>query len=219
MSAAWVLRDHAGVIRREGWMDIEFSQGRFRCQAEIGLSELAGGEYELLAVLLTGEEIVSAAREELNVLQAWDVWGDDPELTRSLVRPIATSAELSTLGDTEGPSSRNAVMAEFWLERDPTPGTVRNEFLEEYLERLDYIEENFAVHSLLGINTDQGRVYALLGPPDMIEDLPLELATLPSVVWVYFSPPLEVVFIDHHGVGTFDLETDWEEVRSDWERL
>jgi len=219
VSAAWMLRDHAGVIQREGWMGIEFSQGRFRCRADVGLTGLDGGEYDLLAVLLKGEEIVSAAREELAIMQAWDIWGDDPELTRSLVRPIASSAEISALEDAEGPSSRVAVMAEFWAQRDPTPGTVRNEYLEEYLERLDYIEEHFSVHSSLGIISDQGRVYALLGPPDMIEDMPLELSTLPSITWIYFSPPLEVVFIDHYAVGAFDLVTDWEEVRSDWEKL
>ncbi len=103
-------------------------------------------------------------------------------------------------------------MAEFWQERDPTPLTVQNEFLEMYLARLDYIEENFSMLNTMGINTDQGWVFALLGEPDMIDSRPLETATLPLQVWTYFSPPVEVLFIDNDGCGTFELASDWEEV-------
>jgi GWxTD domain-containing protein len=214
VGAAWVLRDDEGVLRREGWMDSELQEGRFRCGTVMPVSGLAGGEYEVLAALVADGEIVAASREELELLQDWDVWGDDGELCASLVRPIAAVSELATLDQADGPASRNAAMAEFWQRRDPTPGTVSNEFLEEYLARLDYIEEHFSMHSSLGIVSDQGRVYALLGQPDMVDDMPLELSTLPIQVWVYFSPPLEVVFIDHDGYGNYDLATAWEEVSS-----
>lgn len=212
VGAAWVLRDDDGVVRREGWMEVGFQEGRFRCGAVMPLSGLAGGAYEVLTALLVDGEIAAASREELELLQDWDVWGDDGGLCESLVRPIASNTELASLDRAEGPASRNAVMAEFWQERDPSPGTVRNEFLEEYLSRLDYIEEHFSIHSSLGITSDQGRVYALLGQPDIVDDMPLELSTLPMQVWVYFSPPLEVVFIDHDGYGDYDLSTSWEEV-------
>jgi GWxTD domain-containing protein len=109
-------------------------------------------------------------------------------------------------------------MAEFWQRRDPTAGTVRNEFLEVYLARLDYIEENFSVMNTLGINTDPGRVYALLGEPDIIEYRPLEEYSLPTQTWTYFTPPTVVSFADFGGFGEFELITDWEEVQNAYER-
>jgi GWxTD domain-containing protein len=218
VGAAWVLRDDDGVVRREGWMDTELQEGRFRCGTAMPVDGLAGGGYEVLAALVADGEVVSASRAEIDLLQDWDVWGDDGELTMSLVRPIASVSELASLDQADGPASRNAAMAEFWQERDPSPGTVRNEFLEEYLARLDYIEEHFSIHSSLGITSDQGRVYALLGQPDIVDDMPLELSTLPVQVWVYFSPPLEVVFVDHDGYGSYDLSNDWEEVSNARER-
>lgn len=109
-------------------------------------------------------------------------------------------------------------MAEFWHKRDPSPGTVQNEFLEMYMARLDYIEDNFSMLNTMGINTDQGRVFALLGEPDMIDSRPLETSTRPTQVWTYCSPAIEVCFIDYLGCGTFELATDWEEVQCIYER-
>ena len=218
VGAAWVLRDDDGLVRLEGWMDTVLQEGRFRCGASMPVEGLDGGPYEVLTAMVADGEIVAAAREELELLQAWDVWGDDRDLTVSLVRPIAASHEIRSLEQAEGEASRNAVMAEFWQRRDPTPGTIRNEYLEEYLARLDYIEDHYSVHASLGIISDQGRVYALFGQPDMITDRPLELSQLPVQVWVYFSPPLELVFIDHDGYGDYNLSNEWEEVSGVWQR-
>lgn len=216
--AAYVLTDECGVTRREGWMNMTASGSSFECTASIDINHLDAGEYEILTVVACGDEIVAASRKRLNLLQSWDVWGEDPDLTRKLIRPIASSAELRALANAEGPSSRNAAMAEFWHRRDPSPVTVRNEYLEEYLTRLDYIDDHFSILNTMGINTDQGRVYVLLGEPDINENKPLENYSLPSQTWTYFTPPLEVCFVDYDGCGEFELYTEWEEVRNAWER-
>ena len=210
--AAYVLRDENGISIREGWMDMIISSGVYRGVASLDISNLDGGKYEMLAVIISDGEIAAASRTNLTLLQTWDVWGNDPDLTKTLIRPIARSSELRELEDAEGPYSRKAVMAEFWQRRDPTPVTIQNEYLEIYLARLDYIEENFSMLNVMGISTDQGWVFALLGEPDIIDSRPLETATLPLQIWTYFSPPLEVLFVDNNGCGTFELETDWEEV-------
>ncbi len=218
LSAAYVLRDENGVTRREGWMDMVISDGAYRGEASLEINNLDAGKYEILAIIVSDGEITTASRADLKLLQSWDVWGENPDLTKTLVRPIANSSELRYLDDAEGPSSANAVMAEFWQERDPTPGTVQNEYLEMYLTRLDYIEEKFSMLNVMGITTDQGWVFALLGEPDIIDSRPLETATLPTQEWTYFSPALEVLFIDYYGCGTFELATDWEEVLAIYDR-
>jgi len=216
--AAYVLRNENGVTEREGWMEMVVSGDAYRGVASLDISNLNAGKYELLTAFVSDGEITTASRTDLKLLQAWDVWGDDPDLTETLIRPIALSSELAELDNAEGPSSRRAVMAEFWLKRDPTPGNLQNEFLETYLDRLDYIDDNFTMLNTMGINTDQGRVYALLGEPDIIESMPFETSTMPTQMWTYCSPPIEVYFIDYIGCGTFELATDWEEVQDVFER-
>lgn len=216
--AAYALRDEDSVIEREGWMDMATSGTACRIEASLDISHLDSGEYELLAVIVSDDEIVAASKADLQLLQAWDVWGVDPDLTETLIRPITSASELDELENAEGPSSRKAVMAEFWHKRDPSPSTVQNEFLEMYLTRLDYVDANFSVLNTMGINTDQGRVFALLGEPDMIDSRPLETSTRPTQVWTYCSPAIEVCFIDYNGCGIFELATDWEEVQVIYER-
>ena len=56
----------------------------------------------------------------------------------------------------------------FWLRRDPTPGTERNEFTEEHYRRIAYANDNFA-EAVPGWNTDRGMIYIRFGPPDSID--------------------------------------------------
>lgn len=53
----------------------------------------------------------------------------------------------------------------FWARRDPTTGTPRNEFREEFLTRVRYADAAFAEKRSRGALTDRGQVYILLGPP------------------------------------------------------
>jgi GWxTD domain-containing protein len=53
----------------------------------------------------------------------------------------------------------------FWARRDPTPGTTRNEFHEEFDNRVSASDEGFSTERVRGSLTDKGRVLILLGPP------------------------------------------------------
>jgi GWxTD domain-containing protein len=54
----------------------------------------------------------------------------------------------------------------FWARRDPTAGTPRNEFREEFLTRVRYAEAAFTEKRTRGSLTERGQVYILLGPPE-----------------------------------------------------
>jgi GWxTD domain-containing protein len=60
---------------------------------------------------------------------------------------------------------------QFWLRRDPTPGTPKNEFKEEHYRRIAYANSHFAT-SRPGWQTDRGHIYILYGPPDEIDSHP-----------------------------------------------
>ena len=54
----------------------------------------------------------------------------------------------------------------FWARRDPTLNTPRNEFREEFLQRVRYADASFAEKRRRGALSDRGQVYILLGPPE-----------------------------------------------------
>lgn len=66
--------------------------------------------------------------------------------------------------------SSDAQVAEFidlfWARRDPTEGTPRNEFREEFLTRVRYADASFAEKRMRGAISDRGQLYVLLGPPE-----------------------------------------------------
>ncbi len=223
IAAGWAVKDADGNTCGEGWMELEEADSSFeniyRYSVSVDVGGFEPGEYELLTAAVAGESVVATSRENIELLRYWDVWGANPDITEMLIRPIATNAELNDLSEADGIVSRGLVMSEFWQKRDYAPGTVENEFQQEYIERLDYIDEHFSMQNTMGINTDQGRIYVLFGEADIIEDRPVEISTMPTVVWTYFTPPLEILFIDRDGYGHYEISTDWEEVYSVWERL
>ncbi len=64
---------------------------------------------------------------------------------------------------------REQFIEQFWLRRDPTPGSVENEYKEEHYRRIAYANEHFA-SGIPGWKTDRGRIYIQYGPPDEIDD-------------------------------------------------
>ena len=60
---------------------------------------------------------------------------------------------------------RNHFIEQFWLRRDPTPGTPENEYKEEHYRRIQYANDHFG-STVPGWKTDRGRIYIVFGPPD-----------------------------------------------------
>jgi GWxTD domain-containing protein len=96
---------------------------------------------------------------------------------------IITNEERATYRSLQTNDEHERFIEEFWKRRDPTPGTVENEFKEEHYRRIAYSNENYADDTLPGWKTDRGRVYIVYGPPDEKESHPS--ATPPSEQWLY----------------------------------
>jgi GWxTD domain-containing protein len=64
---------------------------------------------------------------------------------------------------------RQKFVEQFWLRRDPTPGTSENEFKEEHYRRIAFANEHFSSPTTVGWKTDRGRIYIQYGPPDEID--------------------------------------------------
>lgn len=223
---AFALLNGDTNVVREGWFQSEQTGDEVvSYSASVALNGLPKGRYRVTAAALDGDGMVASASASLSILDSWDVWGDDPEVTSKLIRPIASAHELRELERAGGLGDRNSVMADFWNRRDPNPGTRGNEYLAEYLIRLDYIAREFTTTGIQGINTDRGVVYAKLGEPDITAHYPFEVGGYPFSTWEYFSPSLSLTFVDKDGYGYYELVEDWETVNrafnagEDWSQL
>lgn len=77
-------------------------------------------------------------------------------------------------------AERDKFIEQFWLRRDPTPGTPGNEFKQEHYRRIAYANQRFGtLTGLEGWRTDRGRYYIVYGPPDELESHPNGGGTIP----------------------------------------
>jgi len=118
--------------------------------------------------------------------------------------------------------ARDNFIEQFWLKRDPKPGTAVNEFKQEHYRRLAYVNEHFSAQ-VAGWKTDRGRIYIIYGAPDAIEDHSLdgkfrqapaagagETASYPFQRWHYryidgIGSNIVMEFVDPTGSGDFHL--------------
>ncbi|MFN7998693.1 MAG: GWxTD domain-containing protein [Bryobacteraceae bacterium] len=107
---------------------------------------------------------------------------------------------------------RAKFIEQFWLRRDPTPGTPQNEFKEEHYRRIGYAAQHFRTASgRPGGQTDRGHMYIVYGPPDEIESHPAGgKSPYASEVWLYrhvegIGDTVFITFIDRTGRGDYRL--------------
>ena len=84
---------------------------------------------------------------------------------------IITDSERGAFRQLTTDEERAQFVEQFWLRRDPSPGTVENEYKEEHYRRIAYANERFS-SDLPGWKTDRGRIYIMFGPPDEIDSHP-----------------------------------------------
>jgi len=93
---------------------------------------------------------------------------------------------------------------EFWKKRDPTPGTDKNELMDEYYRRIAYSNENFS-NFKEGWKADMGMIYIVFGPPSDIERHPYDRSYKPYEIWYYYHINRQFVFVDETGFGDYRL--------------
>jgi GWxTD domain-containing protein len=133
---------------------------------------------------------------------------------------LAKGDEFKNLKKAKG-EEQLAEFKKFWEKRDPTPGTRKNEYYDEYYRRVEFANRTFDTNNS-GWRTDRGMVYILLGSPDFIER-PLNSndyfdsfsGQRPYVIWHYYRFNRRAVFrydigeyriANHHEI--FDLLND-----------
>jgi GWxTD domain-containing protein len=107
---------------------------------------------------------------------------------------------------------RQQFIIQFWLRRDPTPGTEENEMKEEHYRRIAFANDNYSA-GVQGWKTDRGMIYIKYGPPDAMKSLGATPTTYPIENWYYryveaLGTPEEFQFVDPTMTGRYHLTQD-----------
>lgn len=134
------------------------------------------------------------------------------------IKYITTHQQQQTFKQLNAVGKQRFLLA-FWKSKDPTPGTSRNEFMEEHFRRIAYCEENFTG----GINSDRGRVYIQYGPPiDVTRRASFAATGKASEIWTYnINGTTEFDFVDRNSDGRYVLvnSTSPDEIHNpDWQQ-
>jgi len=122
----------------------------------------------------------AAAQQELRQESPYVKWVNEDVVY--IIEAREREAYLKLQTDEE----RKHFIEQFWQRRDLTPGTAKNEFMEEHYRRIRYAGERFRSPSKTGWKTDRGRIYIVYGPPEEIESHPSGRAGGPPFEkWLY----------------------------------
>jgi len=137
--------------------------------------------------------------------------------------PIATSQDKDTYKRLKTLESKREFLFKFWKARDMEPDTPKNEFKEEYMDRVASVEARYKAFNRRGVKTDRGRIYLIYGEPDEVDFFPNDYNTKPYEIWRYNSIEggVEFVFGDITGYNDYELlhSTKRGELRDDnWRR-
>jgi len=202
------------------------------------ISSLPSGRYffRLLATDLDNGEEVSVkrpfivfrdaelrahyAQQEREAYQSMDSTALD--LYFDQVRYIATEQEIQVFRQL-GIKGKQEFLVQFWKKRDPTPGTPRNEFKEDYIKRLALVKTRFAGGHVKSWRTDRARILLKYGSPDFIDRNPGTPDKNAFEIWRYenLQEGVIFVFIDYNDNNLFPLvhSNHRDEISNlDWEK-
>ena len=123
------------------------------------------------------------------------------------MRYIVTDEEYKLIKKSKR-KERGKLFYQFWDDRDPTPGTITNELMDQYYYRVKYTNEKFAAFQP-GWKTDMGMIYILFGPPDDMQRSFGTNSRNTFETWYYYSISRNFTFYDENGFGDFKLTTPY----------
>jgi GWxTD domain-containing protein len=161
-------------------------------------------------------------------------WSEGP------VRYLMTKQEVAAWYAIDNDAAADDFIALFWARRDPTPGTPRNEFREDFEAKVKFTDQQFTTGRTKGSLSDRGKVFIVFGQPLKAYSVqrdpmakPLsdaahnDEANVQRQVWVYESPDThkyfnlphaEVTFVDRARTGEYNIEMGHVDVNAAFQR-
>ena len=181
--------------------------GRTPAAFRIETEGLQVGDYTLTVRLTTpeGQELASVDKGFAVRWMGLDSQIADLDQAIAQLRYVAKDDELRSIRNAATPEEQRRLFLNFWDRRDPSPGTDRNERMEEYYFRVAYANERYSRFHDRGWNTDRGEIFIRYGEPDLVEDHPFNYGTQPYQIWSYYGQGRRFIFVDETGMGDFRI--------------
>lgn len=159
-----------------------------------------------LALMLVPQGLLSLDIDKPKLAKKYIKWLEEEVIY--IITPVEKEVFSKLVSDKE----RDLFIEEFWKQRDPTPGTARNEFKEEHFRRIEFANKRFGRETpLKGWRTDRGKFYIKLGSPTYVERY-INPDIFPIEIWYYSGNPrfirtpfFRLLFFQRHGAGEFEL--------------
>jgi GWxTD domain-containing protein len=117
---------------------------------------------------------------------------------------IASSGVVDSLESEPDYNVRLEKFVSYWKRHDPTPGTEKNEVMEEYYARVAYANSHFNSY-YEGWKSDMGWIFITLGPPDYVYRQPMAMDEKTYEIWTYYEVNRTFKFTDETGFGHYRL--------------
>jgi GWxTD domain-containing protein len=228
---AVTIRDSTGgTVMKTQPLAVKVSAGGSVLKGQLDLTGLPPGNYSMLAELqLNGRAIQrsadfsmaalgetlakDAARREAERVSDQGYFADmsDAELeeAEAPLEVIANQRELDAWSSKLSTEAKRRFLTGFWKERDPSPGTDKNERREAFYAAVDYANKTFKEggrNAVSGWRSDRGRIYAKNGAPDEVFRRQQEGRAPPYEVWSYAKGKgYYYIFADRSGFGAYTL--------------
>jgi GWxTD domain-containing protein len=135
--------------------------------------------------------LAAAAAAGAGAASAAGPGGDDEDWSESPEASFLTREERADWKALDSRDSRDAFKERYWLIRDPSPGSAKNEFREMVLGRIRTADERFRIGKTPGSRSARGRAFVLFGTPARVRDeraAPLRDARIPQSIGDDRSP-------------------------------
>ena len=187
--------------------DIDVPAGKTPAAFRVETARLKVGDYALTVRLETRDGALVAETTRPFSVRWMGLEGQIADLEQAIsqLRYVARDREIAAIRRAATPEEQARLFRAFWAQRDPTPGTARNERMEEYYYRVAYANERYTRLRDAGWNTDRGEVYIRFGAPDFVEEHPFNYGTDPYQIWYYNGQGRRFIFVDQSRLGDFQL--------------
>ncbi len=160
-----------------------------------------------LFIMAMGSEITASKNKPEDLPERHRKWLEEEVIY------IITPKEKDVFLQLESDRERDLFIEAFWSHRDPTPGSLENEFKKEHYARIAYANKWFGRGTpTVGWRTAMGRIHIILGKPQYEEKYENETEVYPTIVWFYqgmspFGLPdsFNVVFFKEYGSGDYEI--------------
>ena len=102
---------------------------------------------------------------------------------------IITSDEKDVWKRLKTPEEKMQFIKIFWARRDPILRTRENEYKQQFYDRVEYANQNYADKNGPGWKSARGRTYIMFGAPGRVDKQTFPGSSRPAELWVYDKTP------------------------------